>query len=213
MKTIAALLLLSFLTAGSLFAGLTKYREWGNSPQSYFLTQAERARWESIRTDEEAGVFIDAFLASRGKGFADRVAQRAGMADKYLTVGKTAGSKTLRGKVVILFGPPSKMDMTTRRDAGKLDNPVVSGAFSNVSPSGGGGSRDEGSSAVNKGIPGAATNVYTMTYGGDILPSLHKSEFSVVVDVDAASGKDRLHDRKAAEALFEEAARASIEKR
>lgn len=84
-------------------------RDWYMSPQSYFMTKAERRQWAGIRTDEDAQRFVDQFLAKRGPNFADEVASRAEHADQYLTLGKTPGSKTLRGKLVILFGPPSDL--------------------------------------------------------------------------------------------------------
>jgi GWxTD domain-containing protein len=209
-----ALAAVSTFLVSSLSAGLMKYKEWGTSPQAYFMTQAERTQWNAITNDDDAEKFVQNFIASRGPGFVGTVAERAAMADKYLTSGKTPGSQTLRGKVVVLLGPPAQMDMSTRKDAGKRDNPVVSGVMSNINPSGGGAGRDDGgSNAVTAGIPGAVTNMYTMIYHGDSAPALKRSEFSFTIDIDAASGKDRLHDTKASNALFEEIAQASIVKK
>lgn len=84
-------------------------RDWYMSPQSYFMTKAEHQEWAAIRTDEEAQRFVAQFLAKRGPDFAAEVASRAEHADKYLSLGKMPGSRTLRGKLVILFGPPSDL--------------------------------------------------------------------------------------------------------
>jgi len=41
--------------------------------------------------------------------------ERIVVADKYFSVGKVKGSETLRGKVIILFGPPSAIDKSDAR--------------------------------------------------------------------------------------------------
>ena len=38
------------------------------------------------------------------------LADRIAVADKYFSSGETKGSETLRGKVVIVFGPPSSIE-------------------------------------------------------------------------------------------------------
>ncbi|MGH9419900.1 MAG: GWxTD domain-containing protein [Thermoanaerobaculia bacterium] len=101
-----AVAILSFAIVAPLFAS---GMDWIHSPQSYFMTKAERQAWTAVRSDDDAQRFIDQFLARRGPDFAAEVASRAEHADKYLTLGKTPGSRTLRGKLVILFGPPSNL--------------------------------------------------------------------------------------------------------
>src|SRR5579863_1025525 len=81
----------------------SKYKEWSSSPEAYFMTRADREQWAAVKTDGEAEQFIKSFEAARKPGFAEEVAKRVQVADKYLTVGKTPGSRTLRGKVIILF--------------------------------------------------------------------------------------------------------------
>src|SRR5437879_3482 len=107
------LLLLSLLAfATPLFAGgpSAKYKEWAASPQAYFMTNSERAEWITIKSDDQAEAFVTNFLAKRGPQFVADVDKASAMADKYLTVGKTPGSKSLRGKIVIMFGPPSAIN-------------------------------------------------------------------------------------------------------
>src|ERR1043165_3703764 len=108
------------LIAPVVFAGgLSKYKNWPNSPQGYFMTNAERAEWKaSVKTDEEAEQFVKKFVESRGPGFADDVAKRADMADKHLSVAGRAGSLPPRGKLVILFGPPSSFNVVNRETKG-----------------------------------------------------------------------------------------------
>src|SRR5205814_4911287 len=140
--------------AAPAFAKLSKYKGWENSPQGYFMTKAEREEWLKIDNDDAAGKFVADFLAKRPANFEKEVADRAANADKYLTVAKTPGSKSLRGKVVILLGPPSQMDVAeqTVSNSAKRDNPSVASQMSNMNSSGvgstggrGGGGDDAGS--------------------------------------------------------------------
>src|SRR5437763_7539071 len=118
--------------AVSAFAGLSKYKGWESSPQGYFMTKAERAQWDAIKTDAEAQAFVNTFVASRGgDAWVAEVAKRADMADKYLTVGTAQGSKTLRGKAVILFGAPSDLKVTDTNDTHvKRDSQAMNSAMS-----------------------------------------------------------------------------------
>src|SRR5258706_8849742 len=108
-----------------LFALSQKYKDWANSPQAYFMTKAERAQWAGVVTDADAEKFVAQFVASRGAGFAEQVADRATNADKYLTIGKTKpASQTLRGKVIVLLGPPSAVKTENKR--GRTDRSSTS---------------------------------------------------------------------------------------
>src|SRR5258706_9651450 len=98
-----ALIVLALFAASNL----GRYRDWPDSPQGYFLTKAERAEWAKLTTEAEAERFVNDFLARRGAGFAADVAESAKAADEHLTVANRPGSRTLRGKIVILLGPPS----------------------------------------------------------------------------------------------------------
>jgi GWxTD domain-containing protein len=110
-------LVLSVAIVTSAFAaGPEGFKDWDNSPQGYFMTRAEHAEWSALKTPEEQQRFVDQFLAKRGPDFPAMVASRAAQADKHLTLGKLAGSRTLRGKLVILFGPPSGMDISRDTD-------------------------------------------------------------------------------------------------
>jgi len=200
------------LFSASLLAdGLVKFKGWDNSPQGYFMTKAERQQWASIKSDDEAQAFVDHFLALRGPGFAGDVAARAEQADKHLTIDKTKlqGSKTLRGKLVILLGPPDKaFDVSALADQGSVhhDSPAMGAAMSggsNSSPGvddGNEGSRSMGSSTI--------TNQYHFAYANT--PS---GPLEVMILADPNTGKDRAKgrdDSKKLDAAFEAAAQASI---
>ena len=212
---IARLFAVAALTATAAFAALSaKYKEWGTSPQSYFMPRDERARWAAITTDNQAEQFIQAFLASRGPGFAEDVAKRAAVADKYLTYGKTPGSQTLRGKVIILLGPPSTFHVS--------EHPIKGGASSTASSAmsagadGGPRMSDMGDAISRSDMSAKMLREYAFSYGADRLPASFGRPLEVTVELDTSRGSDRIPDSKQAadvDALFEMAAAHNLAKR
>jgi GWxTD domain-containing protein len=206
-----AVVVLSIALAAPLFAATgEKFKDWEKSPQAYFMTQAEHQQWSAIRTPEEAQQFIDNFLAKRGPKFPTEVADRAAQADKYLTIGKLPGSQTLRGKLVILLGPPSQMDVFQITDNSGIhrDNPTVAGAYS-------GGTQNNANEDMAGGHEGSSSmggakllKNYHLTYA-----STPSGPLEVTITADADTGKDRPRSRddsKRLDAAFEAAAQASI---
>jgi GWxTD domain-containing protein len=204
------------------FARLSKYKDWPNTPVGYFMTKAERTQWSAIQSDEEAQVFVDKFVASRGGDpFLAETSKRAEMADKYLTVGRLPGSKTLRGKAMILFGAPSAINVTG--DAGtqvSRDTPAVNDAYTGAGTAsgdsggagkggGGGGASGLSDGAGTYGAPMVSTHV-TRTYhlGFDAAPG---GPVDVTFVADGSSGKDRVSKSSTnIDDAFERAAVASI---
>jgi GWxTD domain-containing protein len=195
---IAALL---FAVAGSVApasaapADLGRYAHWSRSAQAYFMTQAEREQWSTVSTEAEAEAFIASFLDKRAKGFGAEVEKRVEQADKFLTVGKTQGSDTLRGKLLILLGSPANM---TIQEPPKR---AITGADPTAIARGGNAAAD------------TSTKIYVMTFNRQTTPSLSQDRLDVAVEVSAASGKDRIRDPRMEQRLadvFEAAARASI---
>ena len=207
--------------AVSAFAGLSKYRGWESSPQGYFMTKAERAEWDAVKTDSEAQAFVEKFVASRGgDAWAAEVGKRAEMADKYLTVGKMQGSKALRGKAVIIFGPPSDLTVNdasetqVSRDNATMASVMTGGEgsvdFSAKSGMKAGSSMSEGTPNVmgNDRSTTRATRRYEMSFlatpGGAV---------NVTFVADLSTGKDSAgKDAKSLDEAFERAAQASIKK-
>ena len=223
----------SLFTALPLFAGLSaKYKDWPSTPQGYFMTSAERAQWAAITTDAEAETFIQQFLAARGGQFPADVAKRAEMADKYLTIGKTPGSKTLRGRTIILLGPPVSMDVHDVRQAsahgsarsmgevvarsGGADNTTgkpVSGA---MAWAGGVAPTDALGSAMTSVDPEKIVRYYSFAFQNDLVKKLDKTSLVVNVIADTSTGKDELAEHANAaemEKAFELAAEMSIVKK
>ncbi len=219
MKSTLSLALLA-LFAHAAFAGLVKYKDWPSSPQAYFMTKAERAQWAAIKTDDEAEKFVNDFLAKRGAGFAEEVADRATNADKYLTIGKSRpASKTLRGKVIVLLGPPSGIKTETKK--GRVDRSSTVGGYmaaigSDATANGGGGTSvgEMIQVADQSGMSGHRSYVeYSITYSGDKLPPAYAKGITITVQADPVSGDDWAPDyrsEKQLNELFEAVAEARI---
>lgn len=203
------------LSTPLLADGLVKFKEWESSPQAYFMTKAERQEWSTIHTDDAAQAFVDKFLASRPSTFAAEVADRASQADKHLTIGHIPGSQTLRGKVIVLLGPPSGLDVSdvVETDTHR-DSPAMASVMSGGTNAGfGAGKGDTGITADNTGksmSTSRLTRNYHLTYAKTPAGAL-----DVTIAADAATGKDRPRsheDAKKLEEVFDAAAQASLKK-
>lgn len=215
MRRVCLLAVAAVLSVTPLFAAnLGKYNDWNESPASYFMTKAEREQWAQLSSEAGAEQFVQKFTADRGgEPFTKELTKRAAMADKYLTVGKTPGAKSLRGKVVILLGPPSSMNVAVRQPRAAGRSGTADMGLSAGGQSSGASSYDVASVAQRDGMSGSDTGLrdYTFTYMADVLPT--KKDALLTIEVNATSGKDRVADKKAAaelERLFESAAQASI---
>jgi hypothetical protein len=168
------------------------------------MTPEERTQWASIRDDAEAEKFVNDFLAKRGPQFADEVTKAATAADKYLTVGKTQGSLSERGKLIVLLGPPGSLSFAKHEvhvgdRRSNSSSPMASGAVSGggTTGSGQGASVSDMMSAATgpgSGVTSAWVNVYTFTYTADKLPAGFGKSLTVDIEVDN-SGKDKVLDK------------------
>jgi GWxTD domain-containing protein len=197
------------LTSASLFAADPgRYRDWANSPQGYFLTAAEREAWGKVKSEGDAERFVAEFLAKRGPGFAAEVEAAAKEADAHLTAGRKPGSKTLRGRIVILLGPPAGFSVTQAKGASTSMNDyssrarvgkpqtVIVGSSAAAAPI---------TSELRKRYPAD----YTFTYAKEKLPGAPDQDRVIVVSVNPESGDDRILDARMARevsALLEAAA-------
>ena len=202
--------------------GLSKWKDWDQSPQGYFMTKVERADWQNVKTDADAEKFVHDFLAKRRDTFATDVADRAAQADKYLTIGKLAGSKTTRGMIVILLGPPQGLDVTAAaRSEVKRDNGTMTDALTNFSGTGGGDGGGRGGGGGGTPTVGSAMStanevrLYHFTYSGDAAKKVDRSKIDLTVEADANTGKDRLlrsSEANELELIQEQVAQASLKK-
>ena len=199
-------------------ADLGKYSKWADSPQGYFLTRDERKEWQALTSEADAAKFVEAFLAKRDPGFAAEVAKRAEQADKYLTLADRPGSQTIRGKVIVLFGPPAGLNVASRTKTNtKRDNPAMAGALSNIGGSSAGGRTEDTTAPAGSMSTASGIRTYTITFSGDaVAKTIDRPSVTFNIDADAATGRDEFPSRtaqKEAEEYFELAARASIVKK
>jgi len=173
------------------------------------MTKGERTQWAGLVTDADAQKFIDDFVASRGSGFADEVADRAKNADKYLTIGKTKpASQTLRGKVIVLLGPPSTIKNEVKK--GSVSRSGTAGGYMAASgdsgtglggTTGGGGGTSVGEmiAVANQSAMTEKQSYieYTITYAGDKLPPAYARGVTIIIRADPRTGEDWVPDRKA----------------
>ena len=206
----------AMLVAVPLFAAdLGQHSNWADSPQGWFMTKAERAQWATLATEAEAAKFIADFLAKRDPKFAEEIATRVKKADQYFTIGDTSGSDALRGKIVILLGPPSSMDVSAKKVRSGGRSGSVDMAVGAASDRTGVGLADVAEVDQRGAMSGAAggDKLYTLTYGAEQLPT--KKGLSVVLEVDASTGSDKIKDKRMLaelEKVFESVAEASVKK-
>jgi len=113
-----------FLAAGlaagmalSAFALSAEYLDWARGPAQFLMTKEETAKWKTISTDEDAKAFVALFWARRDptpdtprNEFREEFEARAAAADANFGQGKTRGALTDRGRTLILFGKPKKIE-------------------------------------------------------------------------------------------------------
>jgi GWxTD domain-containing protein len=209
---IAAAVLTAAAFASPVFAdGLSKqYKKWDRTPEAYFLTNAERSEWKKVKTDQEAQNFILDYKAKRGPEFEKMLHERIAAADKYFSAGETKGSETLRGKVIIVFGPPSGVD----NGKGK----VKEGSSANSGVNSHGGGRDDGVSLSSGGggpldyaAPHAQSPTFTLSYDEQAAPRAIGKPFNVELKMISNSDQESW-DQKGLDEKFEAVAEASIQK-
>lgn len=197
------------------FAGTLAYKSWPQSPEGLFMTKGERAQWTAIDSDSAAADFIAAFRARRPEYFSKVVAERAKNADKYLSIGKTRGSRSLRGKVIILLGPPTSMDVYDEpvTNSEKRDSPAVTDLLSNMNSSSSAGS-------INNTIlaPLSTSTVVRMihfNYQGASAKTADRAQIDVNLEIDPISGRDWTESRTDGadlDQIFETVAQSWIKK-
>jgi len=109
-RNLLAAVALFALAAGASAALSPEKAKWGDSPVQFLMTTEEAAQWKALQTDADADAFIAVFWARRGGANAKNDQEaRWKYADEKFTAGGTRGSMSDRGKVLALFGIPSKV--------------------------------------------------------------------------------------------------------
>jgi hypothetical protein len=129
MKTRNLLIAVVFVAASatSVFAALSPAKaDWGKGPAQYFMTTEEKAAWKSVQTDADADAFIALFWARRDptpatprNEFREDFDARVKGADDQLSKGRLRGSMTDPGRIVILFGVPTKLVRSSNTNNGQ----------------------------------------------------------------------------------------------
>jgi GWxTD domain-containing protein len=213
MKRIAAAVVISLFSISIFAAGLSRsYKDWLKTPMSYYLTEGEKKQWSALQSDAEAEQFIKDFIARRGgETFTKDVGQNAAQADKYLTVGKTSGSQTARGKMMILLGPAAPSAVTKKKKAGEVRMAPSTIGMSGIDA---GPSLEDMQTASND--PGNSTyyiTEYAYTYPAASLPAAYGKPLTVKFEVEPDKDRDRLIGigaEKELDKLYEMAAQAKL---
>ncbi len=92
------------------------YKNWIRGPISFIITPAERKAFSQLKTNEEREQFIESFWARRnpdpGSGvnsYKEQFYRRIAYANEHFSSG-LPGWKTDRGRIYIMWGPPSEIN-------------------------------------------------------------------------------------------------------
>jgi GWxTD domain-containing protein len=132
-------------SATSVFAALSPAKvEWGKGPAQYLMTTEEKATWKTLQSDADADAFIALFWARRDptpatprNEFREEFDSRVKAADDQLSHGRTRGSMTDAGHMLIVFGPPTHaVRKTAPGNSQQLRNPRDAEVGAGMSSSG-----------------------------------------------------------------------------
>lgn len=106
------------IMATSAFAQLSaENHDWARGPVQYIMTPQELQQWNQVTTDAQAKAFQDLFWARRDPSAGTPVNeyhaafdQMVAYADEHFSEGRRKGSLTDRGRVLLLLGPPSRIE-------------------------------------------------------------------------------------------------------
>jgi GWxTD domain-containing protein len=213
----ATLVLAILLVGPALFAdGLSrKYKAWDRAPEAYFLTRAERVQWKSVKTDADAQNFILDYKAKRGPEWEKTLNERVAQADKYFSAGEVKGSETLRGKIVIMFGPPSDVEHGEGKGKAVANQGSAPELQSRSDPNRKGGGDESlamssgGASPMGTAPRHADSPTTTFVYDEKAKPKAIAKPFKIEVKV-VSNSYQETWDPKGLDDRFEEVAQASI---
>src|SRR5205085_4901196 len=82
---------------------------WAKGPEQFLMTNEEKAAWSKLPDDAAAQTFIDQFWARRGAAFHQEFDTKVKYADEHFKGGRVRGALSDRGKILILFGTPTRV--------------------------------------------------------------------------------------------------------
>ncbi|HEY7574053.1 MAG TPA: GWxTD domain-containing protein, partial [Thermoanaerobaculia bacterium] len=170
-----------FSVAAAAIGQLSTYKDWAKSPEAYFLTATEKQEWAKLASDAEAETFIADYWARRGgERFREAVTRRISAADQQFKLRRQRGSESVRGRIFIILGNPTRVTESREGGEGPSGAPGAAGST-------GAGSFDGG---TGQG-PGAV--VQTWQYAKDKFDaSWDVGELQARINVDPGRGTDEL---------------------
>lgn len=135
--------------AASALALAPEYDEFAKGPAQFLMTKEEVAQWKAVKTDDAAKAFVALFWARRDptpttprNEFKEQFDAAVDYADKNFAYGKRQrGAMTDRGKMLILYGQPKKVERSAAKNSG-----MPGGFDDSMSSTGGTTSNDSDSS-------------------------------------------------------------------
>ncbi|MGH9535239.1 MAG: GWxTD domain-containing protein [Terriglobales bacterium] len=107
------------------------YKKWLNGVVSYIISPEERKAFSQLKTNEERDQFIEAFWARRNpnpgtlyNSYKEQFYRRVAYANAHFAAG-VAGWHTDRGRIYIVFGPPT--EITSHPSGGTYERPMDEG--------------------------------------------------------------------------------------
>ena len=147
------------------------YREWADGPVQWLMTAEEQAEWQRLSTDQEAERFVRLFWARRDptpdtelNELRRDFEERAAFAEQQFKTDDTRGSLTDRGRVLILLGPPKRVQRpgaggaATGGDFGSSDS--VFGTGGSIGSGGGAGVGGRGGATDRAGVASEERWIY-----------------------------------------------------
>ena len=128
---IAATAALAMAASGYAQLSMAK-ADWARGPVQYLMTKDELAQWNKLKSDAEADQFMALFWARRDptpntpqNEFRQDFETRVAYADQHFGTARQRGSLTDRGRILILFGAPTRAMRTGGR--GAINTPTTPG--------------------------------------------------------------------------------------
>src|SRR5689334_10465238 len=82
---------------------------WAKGPEQFLMTNEEKAAWSQLKDDAAAQAFIDQFWARRGGQYHADFDSKVKYADEHFKGGRTRGALSDRGRILLLFGTPTRV--------------------------------------------------------------------------------------------------------
>src|SRR5690349_19806881 len=192
LRTYLAALAVSALALNAL-ALSAEYLDWGRGPAQFLMTQEEAAKWKTITSDDDAKAFVALFWARRDPTaetprteYRVEFERRVAPADKNFLSDKKRGAISDRGKMLILFGQPKKIERSGGQRQAAL--PGMPGAGSTATSTSAGDPFAAGGSDET-------TAVQVWTYEGDDARALFGQGRAVLRFVDRQGKSDFILER------------------